>query len=435
MTNRLQVGIDFSHKTADTCLMFPQGELLEPHLSFQNSLGGFEQFKSTLLDARDAYAFDGIDISGEATGYYWMPLFLRLAADPALTEAGLDLFLLNPRWLKWFKKSFPPDDKTDQKDPFYIAERTRTRRPAYTWQPQLETLPLRFYTRYRFHLAQDLTREKNYFTALLFLKLSAWRQVKPFSDTFGVTSSLILSGQLDLDELAQLPLEQLAERLTQLSNNRLPKVDENALKLHDALQLSFPLPPVLLSPIQAVLNLTMQHIRFIQQQITTAETCIAAELEHHPAIQKLATIPGVGLVFASGIGAEIGATNRFLQGTKWDKRKKRFRPRTLRNAEDAIAKLAGLWWPKNASGDFEAEERRMARTGNKYLRYYFIQASDKMRKSIPAYTRYYDRKYLEVNKHQHKRALVLTARKSVGLFVGLLHRNEAWRSEEERCST
>ena len=433
MDKRLQVGIDFSHKKADVCLMFPQGELLEPHLSFPNSLTGFGQLKSVLLDARDAYVFDGIDISGEATGYYWMPLFLRLADDPDLTEAALDLFLLNPRWLKWFKKSFPPDDKTDQKDPFYIAERTRTRRPAFTWQPQLETLSLRFYTRYRFHLAQDLTREKNYFTALLFLKLSAYRQFKPFSNTFGVTSSLILSGQLDLDELAQLPLDILAERLTQLSGNRLPEVDKNALKLHDALQHSFPLPPALLPPIQDVLNLTMQHIRFIQQQMTTTETHITAELEKHPAIQKLATIPGVGLIFASGIGAELGDTKRFLQGTKWDKRKKRNRPRTLRNAEDSVAKLAGLWWPKNASGDFEAEERKMAKTGNKYLRYYLIQASDQMRKRIPEYTRYYDRKYLEVNKHQHKRALVLTARKGVGLFVGLLHRNEAYLPEEERC--
>ena len=316
MDKRLQVGIDFSHKKADVCLMFPQGELLEPHLSFPNSLTGFGQLKSVLLDARDAYVFDGIDISGEATGYYWMPLFLRLADDPDLTEAALDLFLLNPRWLKWFKKSFPPDDKTDQKDPFYIAERTRTRRPAFTWQPQLETLSLRFYTRYRFHLAQDLTREKNYFTALLFLKLSAYRQFKPFSNTFGVTSSLILSGQLDLDELAQLPLDILAERLTQLSGNRLPEVDKNALKLHDALQHSFPLPPALLPPIQDVLNLTMQHIRFIQQQMTTTETHITAELEKHPAIQKLATIPGVGLIFASGIGAELGDTKRFLQGTK-----------------------------------------------------------------------------------------------------------------------
>ena len=434
MTQRLQVGIDFSHKKADVCLMSPQGDLLEPHLSFRNSRTGFEQLKSVLLEIRAAYAFDGIDISGEATGYYWLPLFLQLADDPDLAEAALDLFLLNPRWLKWFKKSFSPDDKTDRKDPFYIAERTRTRRPPFSWQPQ-ETLSLRFYTRYRFHLAQDLTREKNYFTTLLFLKLSAYRQVKPFSNTFGVTSSLILSGKLNLDELAALPLDQLAARLTQLSHKKLPDADENALKLHDALQYSFPLPHTLLTPIQNILNLTMQHIRFIQQQMVTIETHLTAELEQHPTIQKLATIPGVGLIFASGIGAEIGDTHRFLQGKKWDKRKKRYRPRTLRNAEDAVAKLAGLWWPQNSSGDFEAAERKMAKTGNTYLRYYLIQAADQMRKRIPAYARFYDRKYLEVNKHQHKRALVLTARKSVGLFVGLLHRNEAYRSEEEQLAT
>jgi len=45
---------------------------------------------------------------------------------------------------------------------------------------------------------------------------------------------------------------------------------------------------------------------------------------------------------------------------------------------------------------------------------------------------YYQGKYTETTKHKHKRALVLTARKSVGLFVGLLHRNEPYRSREER---
>ncbi len=31
--------------------------------------------------------------------------------------------MLNPRWVHWFKRSLSPDDKTDAKDPFYIAER------------------------------------------------------------------------------------------------------------------------------------------------------------------------------------------------------------------------------------------------------------------------------------------------------------------------
>jgi hypothetical protein len=145
---------------------------------------------------------------------------------------------------------------------------------------------------------------------------------------------------------------------------------------------------------------------------------------------KLATIPGVGPVFSSGNGAEIGGTQRFLQGQKWDKKRKRYRPRNLRDAEDAVAKIAGLWWPRSNSGDFEAEDRRMAKTGNRYLRYYLVQAANLMRRHIPEYAAFYRRKYREASKHHHKRALVLTARKSVGLVVGLLHRNEAYRPRE-----
>lgn len=88
------------------------------------------------------------------------------------------------------------------------------------------------------------------------------------------------------------------------------------------------------------------------------------------------------------MGAEIGDTRRFLQASKWDPKRKRYRQRNLRDAEDAVAKIAGLWWPRAASGDFK-----------------------------------------EATKHHHKRALVLTARKSVGLVVGLLHRNEPHRSQ------
>ncbi len=430
MTNRLQVGIDFSHKRADMCLLGSNGELLQEHVACANSGPGFQQAKALLLEAMTCDEFDGIDISGEATNYYWLPFFQQLSNDTELNRHDLDLFLLNPRWVKWFKKCFAPDDKTDQKDPFYIAERTRTHRPQIAWQP-LSTLPLRFYTRYRFHLAQDLSREKNYFLALLFLKVSAYSHFKPFADTFGVTSGHILSQELDLAKLAALPVADLADYLAQLSHT-LPDPHGNAHRLKQAIQHSFPLPAELARPVQDVLNASLAHIRFIQQQQQQVETQIKMLLPHYPAIQKLATIPKVGLILASGIGTEIGDTQRFLQGRKWDKKRKRYRPRTLRDAEDAVAKIAGLWWPQNASGDFEAQDRKMSKAGNAYLRYYIIQAANLMRQHIPEYAQFYDRKFHQVSKHQHKRALVLTARKSVGLFVGLLHRNEAYRSKEER---
>jgi len=431
MTNRLQVGVDFSLKRADFCLLFPNGQPLEPHIAFANSLPGYSLAKRLLLDALDTYSFEGIDLSGEATGYLWLPFFLQLSADPDLAPYDLNLFLLNPRWVKWFKKCFSQDDKCDQKDPFYIAERTRTRRPDATWSPPT-CLPLRFYTRLRFHLVQNLAREKCYFSTFLFLKASSYRRLKPFSDVFGVTSRLVLTQQPTLDELAELPVEDLASHLYELSGHHLPDPMDNARKLKRVTQESFPLDQTLALPVQRILDITLDHIRFLEAQVEQVNGWIATELEAYPVIAQLATIPGIGPVFSSGMGAEIGSVNRFLQAPKWDRKRKRYRPRNLRDAEDAVAKIAGLWWPRAGSGDFEAQDRRMAKTGNRYLRYYLVQAANLMRRHIPEYAAYYHRKFKEAVKHHHKRALVLTARKSVGLVVGLLHRDEPYRSREDR---
>ena len=432
MDNRLQVGIDFSQKRADLCLLFPDGRPLEPHIAVDNSYPGYSLAKQLLLDALDDYSFDGINVSGEATGYLWLPFFLQLAADPDLEPHDLNLYLLNPRWVKWFKKCFAQDNKTDEKDSYYIAERTRTRRPDAAWVADPSTLALRFYTRLRFHLVQCLAREKCYFSAFLFLKASSYRRLKPFSNVFGVTSRLVLTQQPSLDELAALPVENLAMQLHQMSGHHLRDPFENARKLRRVSQESFPLDDLLALPVQRILDLTLEHIRFLEGQIAQVDQWITTEVQGHPSIINLATIPGVGPVFSSGKGAEIGKTRRFLQSPKWDKKRKRFRPRNLRDVEDAVAKIAGLWWPRSSSGDFDAEDRRMAKTGNRYLRYYLIQAANQMRRHIPEYADFYARKYHEASKHHHKRALVLTARKSVGLVVGLLHRNEPYRSQERR---
>jgi hypothetical protein len=327
----------------------------------------------------------------------------------------------------WFKKCFADDHKCDEKDAYYIAKRTCSHRPDVVWSKP-ECLPLRFYTRLRFHLVHNLAREKCYFSAFLFLRASSYRCINPFSDLFGVTSRLVLTRQPTWDQLAELPVEDLATHLYQLSDHHLPDPLKNARKLQRVAQESFPLDESLALPIQRVLDITLDHIRFIETQLKQVNRWIAAELQAHPVIAQLATIPGVGPVFSSGIGAEIGGVDRFLQGQKWDKKRKRYRSRNLRDAEDAVAKIAGLWWPRADSGQFEAQDRRLAKSGNRYLRYYLVQAADRMRQHIPDYQAFYARKYRESSKHHHKRALVMTARKSVGLFVGPLHRNEPFRS-------
>lgn len=431
MNNCLHVGIDFSQKGADFCLLFPDGQALDMHQHFANSQSGYEQAQAYLLKAMQAHGFDGLKISGEATSYYWLPFFWQIAHDTQLAGFDPNLYLLNPRWVYWFKRSLSPDDKTDAKDPFYIAERTRTRPPKAAWSTQDDWLPLRFYTRLRFHLVQTLTREKNYALIHLFLQHSAYAAQEPFSNWLAVTSLQVLTGELDLDDLAKLSLDELAEQLDEWSKHTLPDPQENARRLKQVAAESFALSEPVTTPVQRILHTTLKHITSLENLIQQAEQWIEAEVSAHcPEVLKLATVPGIGLILAASIAAEIGGSDRFFTGQKWDKQHKRWRPKNLRDVEDAVAKMAGLWWPRSDSGDFQSEDRQMAKTGNRYLRYAIIQAANGMRRHIPAYSQFYSNKFRQATKHKHKRALVLSARKSVGLFVGLLHRNEAFRSKE-----
>ena len=96
--------------------------------------------------------------------------------------------------------------------------------------------------------------------------------------------------------------------------------------------------------------------------------------------------------------------------------------------EAKVAKFAGFKWHKHQSGPFTAEETTLTKTGNTYLRYYLCEAANAVRMQSAEYGAYYARKYHEVRQHQHKRAVVLTARKLVRLVVRLLTTNEPYRA-------
>lgn len=127
----------------------------------------------------------------------------------------------------------------------------------------------------------------------------------------------------------------------------------------------------------------------------------------------MTSIKGIGPVLAAGIIDEISDIKRF-------------------DNQNALAKYAGLAWNKYQSGEFEAEYTKRMNTGNKYLRYYLIQAADSVRKSDSEYRVFYQKKYAEVNKHQHKRTLVLTAHKLVRLVFSLLNARQLYIPSDRR---
>ncbi|GAW32920.1 transposase, partial [Carboxydocella sp. JDF658] len=105
-------------------------------------------------------------------------------------------------------------------------------------------------------------------------------------------------------------------------------------------------------------------IRCLEKQVKTIDKAIARELANFK--HTLDSVPGLGPVMCAGLIAEIGNIHRF-------------------NNDSALAKFAGLTWRSHQSGEFEADETPLTRTGNAYLRYYFVQAANLVRQHEPEY--------------------------------------------------
>ena len=99
------------------------------------------------------------------------------------------------------------------------------------------------------------------------------------------------------------------------------------------------------------------------------------------------------------------------------------------HSSDALAKYAGLTWKKSNSCDFTTEDNHISKAGNTYLRYYLVEAANSVKQHSLKHGEYYLKKYAEVTKHQHKRALALTSRKLVRLVFGLLAKNQPYTGE------
>ena len=123
--------------------------------------------------------------------------------------------------------------------------------------------------------------------------------------------------------------------------------------------------------------------------------------------KTLTSVPGIGFVYSAAIIAEIGDIKRFPNHA-------------------ALAKYSGLVWSKYQSSSYVADNTPMIPSGNKYLRYYLIEAANKVRMHDTSFKRYYHLKYAEVTRHKHKRALALTARKLVRLVFSLLNTNRLY---------
>ncbi len=167
---------------------------------------------------------------------------------------------------------------------------------------------------------------------------------------------------------------------------------------------------MLKEPVHQILSWTVQDIRYLTQQTHAVDQRIARE----PTVTttRLRTVPGIGPVFAAGLLAETGDISAFP-------------------ADDQLAQFTGLTWPAAQSGQLTREDRPLARTGNAYLWYSLVEATNSVRRHEPRYGAYYAKKVAESTQFAHRRALVLTARKLTRLICALLRDDRAYNPKHQ----
>jgi len=341
----------------------------------------------------------------EATGLYWWHLAEHCRDTAKQTELPISVFVLNPSLTKAMKKAIGTAmPKTDHVDAYVIAERLKLGNIRPLTDADLRFAPLARLTRFRMTMVDNLVIEKNRACQLLFLKYPEYTKVA--GDRTFSKGSMALIDEFTAQELADKPMEELLKVLLANSNNRLADPEIFVQNLRAAARNSSRLSAKMQDSVSVTLSMTLANIRFFEQQIKKVDAVIAQELKAIP--QTLQTIPGIGPVLAAGIISEIGDISRF-------------------DEETSLARYAGLTWTVNQSGSFRAQDTSLTKAGNHYLRYYLVEAANCLRVHNQEYKAFYDRKYAEVPKHQHKRALVLTARKFVRLVHALLSTGQIYR--------
>lgn len=406
----LIVGVDVHRRTNVTQVIDGAGTVVKRPGRFANNRTGTQQLVTCLAQIAQSGGYRAIHIAAEATNNFWLPFFCQLSQADQLAAWPLTLYPFNPRVIRNFKKALGDLEKTDDQDAGVAAERLRfgkeLPRPF-----QMENLywPLRALTRYRYHLVRELVRVKSYCLSLVYLKATNYTDMhtRPFSKVFGATSQAVLQEFATLDEIAAMPFDDLVEWLDVKGKRRFSHPEENAHKLKQVAHDAYRLPAEWATIVHDIVNLNLHHMALLQKLIRRVDQAIAQQMEAIP--QTIDTIPGIGPVFAAGIIAEIGDLARFDFN------------------EAKVASYAGLKWPRSQSADFEAEDTPLSHSGNRFLRYYFCEAAQVVRLHVPEYRHYYNRKFREVRKHQHKRAVVLTARKLVRLVVRLLTTHQPYR--------
>ena len=410
--NTLYVGIDVGSQTnAVHATDFNEEKTFQ--CTVDNNQPGSELLTQKIAAFMKDKHLAGLVIAMESTSVYSTHIASFLSTADILIPFNPKVYCLNPKITKAYKKTFIAEGKSDPGDAFSVADFARVGKiKSEPWRGS-QYLAIQRLTRHRLHLVEAIAREKNYMLSNIYLKFSELAVIdddrKPFSDRYGATATAVLTEFLSTEDIASMPLPDLTIFVNQKGRGRFADPEATARLLQQAAQNSYRLDKCACEPITLSLASSFNCLRAFEKEVKAVDKAILQTIKgfNTNEYQCFTSIPGIGPVFAAGVLSEIGTISAF-------------------KSHESLAKYAGIIWPPNESGKYKADDKRLSKQGNAYLRYYLMEAANSVKNHLPDYKDFYIKKYAEATTHKHKRALALTSRKLIRLIFGLLDKNQLY---------
>ena len=387
------VGIDIGKNHHEASIVSPEGKQIGRSLRFATTHKGADSLMSFIFkNIGNSPCVFGM----EATGHYWYPIYSFLKAK------GYTIYVINPIQSDSLRKMYIRQTKNDSIDSFLIAEVIRFGQFGTTSMADENILAMRQLCRYRDSVISSRTDIKLRIGTIMEQIFPEYE--KQFSSLWVSTSMGILEKYLTPENIENAPIDELFEIIKDKSHNRLTKA--KAISIKEAAADTFGIK-IAQDAFSFQLKQLIDRMNFLDKQIEALDIEIMKYYEQFDCY--LHTIPGIGIIGAATILAEIGDISRFKNSS-------------------ALVAFAGIDPTVRQSGEFNSTHNHMSKRGSPYLRHAIFLAATTCSFHNSPLNAYYKKKR-DQGKH-HLTATGAVARKLTTVIYAVLRDSKPYEPKK-----
>lgn len=387
------VGIDIGKNHHEASIVSPEGKQIGRSLRFATTHKGADSLMSFIFkNIGNSPCVFGM----EATGHYWYPIYSFLKAK------GYTIYVINPIQSDSLRKMYIRQTKNDSIDSFLIAKVIRFGQFGTTSMADENILAMRQLCRYRDSVISSRTEIKLRIGTIMEQIFPEYE--KQFSSLWVSTSMGILEKYLTPENIENAPIDELFEIIKDKSHNRLTRA--KAISIKEAAADTFGIK-IAQDAFSFQLKQLIDRMNFLDKQIEALDCQI---LEYYEKFDcYLHTIPGIGIIGAATILAEIGDISRFKNSS-------------------ALVAFAGIDPTVRQSGEFNSTHNHMSKRGSPYLRHAIFLAATTCSFHNSPLNAYYKKKR-DQGKH-HLTATGAVARKLTTVIYAVLRDSKPYEPKK-----